>query len=116
MPTPLRLVTSGCNSRIQTRLFCLVERLFKKPQKITPVSFRKSRKTYKTAENNTQVLPGNPGNPTKSHKITNFLGEHGGTWVETVGIGDFSGGPVRAAKVSSGKSGWRVARYFDPNF
>ena len=37
-----------------------------------------------------------------------FLGE---TWVETVGDG-----PGRAARVSSGKSGWRVARYFDPQF
>ena len=35
----------------------------------------------------------------------------GRTWVETVGDG-----PGRAARVSSGKSGWRVARYFDPQF
>ena len=44
-----------------------------------------------------------------------FLGEPGGypgrTWVETVGDG-----PGRAARVSSGKSGWRVARYSDPQF
>jgi hypothetical protein len=26
--------------------------------------------THKIAENNTQNLPGNPGNPTKSQKIT----------------------------------------------
>ena len=40
-----------------------------------------------------------------------FPGFPGGTWVETVGDG-----PGRAARVSSGKSGWRVARYFDPQF
>jgi len=28
----------------------------------------------------TQVLPGNPGNPTNSQEITNFLGEPGRTW------------------------------------
>ena len=40
-----------------------------------------------------------------------FPGFPGRTWVETVGDG-----PGRAARVSSGKSGWRVARYFDPQF
>ena len=75
---------------------------------------RKSRKPHKKAENNTKVLPGNPGNP---YKTWENLGEPRRTWVETVGIGDFSGGPGgRPAKVSSGKSGWRVARYFDPQF
>ena len=40
-----------------------------------------------------------------------FPGFSGRTWVETVGDG-----LGRAARVSSGKSGWRVARYFDPQF
>jgi len=40
-----------------------------------------------------------------------FPGFPGRTWVETVGDG-----PGRAARVSSGKSGWRAARYFDPQF
>ena len=40
-----------------------------------------------------------------------FPGFPGRTWVETVGDG-----PGRAARVSSGKSGWRVARYLDPQF
>ena len=40
-----------------------------------------------------------------------FPGFPGRTWVETVGDG-----LGRAARVSSGKSGWRVARYFDPQF
>ena len=40
-----------------------------------------------------------------------FPGFPGRTWVETVGDG-----PGRAARVSSGKSGWRVDRYFDPQF
>ena len=40
-----------------------------------------------------------------------FPGFPGRTWVETVGDG-----PGRAARVKSGKSGWRVARYFDPQF
>ena len=38
-------------------------------------------------------------------------GVSGISWVETVGDG-----PGRAARVTSGKSGWRVARYFDPQF
>ena len=38
-----------------------------------------------------------------------FPGFPGRTWVETVG-----GGPGRAARVSSGKSGWRAARFFGP--
>ena len=40
-----------------------------------------------------------------------FPGFPGRTGVETVGDG-----PGRAARVSSGKSCWRVARYFDPQF
>ena len=40
-----------------------------------------------------------------------FSGFPGRTWVEIIGDG-----PGRAARVSSGKSGWRVARYFDPQF
>ena len=40
-----------------------------------------------------------------------FLGFPGRTWVETVGDR-----PGRAARVSSGKSDWKVARYFDPQF
>ena len=40
-----------------------------------------------------------------------FPGYPGRTWVETVGDG-----PGRAARVSSGQSGWRVAHYFDPQF
>ena len=40
-----------------------------------------------------------------------FPGFPGRTWVETVGDGHES-----AARVSSGKSGWRAARYFDPQF
>ena len=63
---------------------------------------------------NLQVLP---GSPRFSQEISDFLrfcgfpGFPGRTWVETVGDG-----PGRAARVSSGKSGWRVARYFDPQF
>ena len=126
------------------------------PQPFPP---RFSQEIPETVQNRRKylVLPGKPGNPTKSQKITpNFsqeisepphnrrksllswenlgepggtwenlgepggtwenLGEPGGTWVETVGNGDFSGGPGRAAKVSSGKSGWRVGRYFYPQF
>ena len=40
-----------------------------------------------------------------------FPGFPGRTWVETVGDG-----LGRAARVSWGKSGWRVAHYFDPQF
>ena len=84
-----------------------------------------------------QVLPGSPrfsqvlpGSPRFSQEIGDFLrvsgiswenvifcdfvgfpGYPGRTWVETVGDG-----PGRAARVSSGKSGWRVAHYFDPQF
>ena len=45
------------------------------------------------------------------YAFVGFPGFPGRTWVETVGDG-----PGRAARVSSGKSGWRVARYFDPQF
>ena len=44
-------------------------------------------------------------------RFCGFPGFPGGTWVETVGDG-----PGRAARVSSGNTGWRVARYFDPQF
>jgi len=75
------------------------------PTRFHPGSPRKYRKPHKIAGNH--QFPG---------RTWENLAGPGRTWVETVGIGDFSGGPGRAAKVSSGKSGWRVARYFDPQF
>ena len=42
----------------------------RKTQKITPRFSQEMPETHKNAENNTQVLPGNPGNPEKRIKIT----------------------------------------------
>ena len=44
-----------------------------------------------------------------------FCGVSGISW-ENLGVETVGDGPGRAARVSSGKSGWRVARYFDPQF
>ena len=90
-----------------------------------------SQKPHKSIENNTQVLPGNPGKPAKSQKITPRFSQEipenpqnrrksriswedlGGPGWKQLGLVIFQ---APGATVSSGKSGWRVAHYFDPQF